>query len=335
MDQYPLPCPLIFDNYLLAPTKHAGHQYGDHYENQNNARDAFEPLRKIIVTFRPSFWHPHHADMSARLTQFQTTIAASSVPQDLSFCISLSASFLVHDTFYACLLSVSKAVYVALATSIHSLQYRTQMAMFRGTALATRHVGLPFSLGASGFEQKMLARSQTRFEKTAFLTTDSELEEAHTNVEAGRLECEDAYCAWEDEWSSSLPQHQIQKQFAPKNWLFLAQRCPWILSIEETYQGGGDSHTVSALYDYNTISVYLSHEECYDEGVCNCDAHEFVHYKSCGCPDCDCNNSGSDCSDSDCEEEEEDGCPICNVQGDNVGDVPGDESIVLWHRDIL
>jgi hypothetical protein len=187
-------------------------------------------------------------------------------------------------------------------------------------------------LAASGFEQEMLSRSQTRFEKTAFLTTDSELEEVHTNVEAGTLECEDAYCAWEDEWSSSLPQHQIQKQFAPKNWLFLAERCPWILSIEETYHSGGDSHTVSADYDYNTIRMELSHEECYDEGVCNCDAHKFVHYKSFGCGDCECNNSFySDCSDSDCEEE---GCPICNVQGDNVDDEPVTEDIVLWHREV-
>ena len=89
---------------------------------------------------------------------------------------------------------------------------------------------------------------------------------------------------------------------------------------------------VALHVDVDENRMELSHEECYDEGVCNCDAHKFVHYKSFGCGDCECNNSFySDCSDSDCEEE---GCPICNVQGDNVDDEPVTEDIVLWHREV-
>ena len=276
---------LVFDDYLVVPTANAGEQFGDILEFQND-HDHDNSL--LTVKFHECKWHPHHVDLPARLRSFASPDAKASL------IFSLSSTFFMPDKSLAGVLSVSKCTYVKLATSSCSTHYRKRLALCRGTALAMRHIGLPFSLTEAGFKEKLLSRLQTPFDAANICYSLDAI-----NVQAGLLECKGSgYLGWNPAASDS---HQ--------NWLFLVEQCPWILFVEELYQGSTDCHTVVHTYDFDTIRIRLDQENCYNEGVCDCKEYPFFHYKS----PFEC------CSDLDYDESD-------------AGEEPEDKSIVLWHR---
>ena len=259
---------MILDDYLLVPN--SSHQYGDILDIQN---DHDHDSRLLTVKFRACKWYPHHVDLPARLASFfasptsdtRHTNSAAATAAVLSLC----SNFFMNDKSSASILSVSKHMYVKLAISGWCVHYRKRLALFRGTALAMRHVGLPFSLTDAGFEQEIMSRLQTPFDVEG-VQLGHQLSNA-TNVQAGLLEYTGSeYLGWNPATASDL--HQ--------NWLFLVKKCPWIVSIKEFYHGSTDCHSVHHTYDYNTIQICLEQENSYDMGVCGCSEYPFFHYKS-------------------------------------------------------